>query len=662
MSRPQAPPRRDHSDDTVFVLAVAAAATAAAGHWLVANLAALIGRGRPLHAGLGDALGAPTRLPSHARDPRLAWDEPARSSLPGPVVYWLTVVLVVLLAVTLATVLVHRLGSHRHEPPDKRRRLGVDTQARLATTRDLRPLLTRRPEPGRFVLARWGRQLLSTEGASERGRRGVRGAVAVFGPSQSGKTTGLIDGVGTWVGPAIVSSVKTDLLRATVKDRDQRGEIKVFDPLGVSGTPSASWSPLRAASDLAGALAAAQVLARAGADEAPNDRFWRGQAEQLIAAMLWTAANTEGHTMRNVVRWVLELDRPQGDACGTLAPLVRLLTDHTDPATALAARQVQGWLHGQWSTDPRTTSSVYATARNAVWPWADPAIAATADGCEITLDWLLGDANTPLPKLAQWASTVTGAGIQLVTVWQSKAQLDTTYGKDAETVLTNHRSKLIYPSGITDLATVQYVSELVGDEHVRSDLDDRGWNGQLDDAGSTGTVPGTALQFLPASTLRGTAVGDALLLHGHLPPAWIRPLPLRRLRRVGRVVGIYGGPGAGRRRRHLGRDLQSDRQSSPVGARVQRSSPLDRAPLAWLLQRRTGDARRLSTRWWKRLRPGRGMEGHGGRAHRATLGGGRVVHPKPGGLPSWLVQEHRRSPLRDLAEGPSSLSHPPGMM
>ena len=299
-----------------------------------------------------------------------------------------------LLAATAAAVVVHRLGSHRHEPPDKRRRLGVETQARLATTRDLRPLLTRQPEPDRFVLARWGRQFLSTEGATGRGRRCVRGAVAVFGPSQSGKTTGLVDGVGAWVGPAVVSSVKTDLLRATVGSREQRGEVKVFDPLGVTGMPSASWSPLRAASGLAGALAAAQVLARAGAEEAPNDRFWRGQAEQLIAAMLWTAANTEGHTMRNVVRWVLELDRPQGDDGGTLAPLVRLLTDHPDPATALAARQVQGWLHGQWSTDPRTTSSVYATARNAVWPWADPAIAATADGCDITLDWLLADANT----------------------------------------------------------------------------------------------------------------------------------------------------------------------------------------------------------------------------------------------------------------------------
>lgn len=72
--------------------------------------------------------------------------------------------------------------------------------------------------------------------------------------------------------------------------------------------------------------------------------------------------------MRHVVRWVLELDRPVGDSGGTLAPLVRLLTDHSEPPIAVAAKQVQGWLHGQWSTDPRTTSSVYATARNAVWP------------------------------------------------------------------------------------------------------------------------------------------------------------------------------------------------------------------------------------------------------------------------------------------------------
>jgi type IV secretion system protein VirD4 len=122
---------------------------------------------------------------------------------------------------------------------------------------------------------------------------------------------------------------------------------------------------------------------------------------------------------------------------------------------------------------------------------------------------------------------VAGAGIQLVTVWQSKAQLDSTYGKDADTVLTNHRSKLIYPSGITDVATVRYVSELVGDEHVRSDLDDRGWNPRPDEPPG-GRSPATVLPYLPASTLRRAAVGEALLIHGHLPPAWIWRARVRR--------------------------------------------------------------------------------------------------------------------------------------
>ena len=277
--------------------------------------------------------------------------------------------------------------------------------------------------------------------------------------------------------------------------------------------------------------------------------------------------------MRNVVRWVVEMDRPDGENTGTLSPLVRLLTDHEDESIALAAKQVRGWLHGQWTTDPRTTSSVYATARNAVWPWTDPGLAASADGCEITLEWLcsgsntlylcapLGDesrvgvvfaalvhdliaqaferynrqgsaidprplvvldeaANTPLPKLPQWAATITGAGIQLVTVWQSKAQLDQAYGKDADNVLTNHRTKLIFPSGLSDLSTIEYVSALVGDEHVRSELDEPHGR-DVADRPSTRS-PSTAVPYLAPSTLRRVRVGDALLLHGALPPAWLR--------------------------------------------------------------------------------------------------------------------------------------------
>ncbi|MDQ6909609.1 MAG: type IV secretory system conjugative DNA transfer family protein, partial [Actinomycetota bacterium] len=466
---------------------------------------------------------------------------------------------------------VTRMG-HRHEAVDQRRRVGVETQARLARARDLRPLLSMRPKPGRFVVARWGRRYLSTEANLFRRRRGVRGAVAIFGPSQSGKTTGLITGVNAWDGPAIVSSVKTDLMRATMARRSGIGDLKVFDPAGISGMKTATWSPLRAAGTLTGAVAAAQMLARSGARGETQHQFWQGQAEQLLAGMLWTAANTKDHSMRHVVKWVLELDRPGPGDGGTLAPLVRLLTDSPDSSVADVAREVQGWLHGQWRTDDRTTSNVYATARNAVWPWADPKVAESAAGCDLTLDWLLdgpntlylcaplGDetrigavfavllhdlvlqafdranrmetldprllvlldeaANTALPKLPEWASTVTGAGIQLVTVWQSKAQLEQIYARHAENVLTNHRTKLIYPSGLSDMATIEYVSALIGTEHVRSDLDEPRWSGGREHPPARS--PSTAVPLLPASVLRRMRVGDSLLFHGELPAAWIR--------------------------------------------------------------------------------------------------------------------------------------------
>lgn len=567
----------DHrtDDDSGFEWLIAAAGAmafvVAGGHWLAANLAVLLTRREPLDGGLTDSFDALTRLPDFLGDPKLAWDGPAADQLPGPILYWLSVALVIASAVGVAVVALRYRWGREQSGPDKRTRLGVDTQARLATTADLRPLLIRRPEPGRFVLGRWGRRYLATEGERAGRRRGVQGAVAVFGPSQSGKTTGLIEGVACWDGPAIISSVKSDILRATIEQRSAVGEVKVFDPLGITGRPSSQWTPLAGVRTIADAIRAAGMLVRAGGPEPTgNDRFWRGQAEQLIAGMLWTAANTEGHTMWHVVNWVLDLDMPGDDNAGTLAPLVRLLADHDDAAIATDAKIVQGWLHGQWGTDQRTTSSVYATARDAVWPWADPAVAASANGCDITLEWILdgnntlylcaplGDetrvglvfsallhdlisrafdranrtgildprllilidetANTPLHKLPEWASTVTGAGMQLVTVWQSKAQLDEIYGKHADTVLTNHRTKLVYASGLSDLATATYFSDLVGTEHVRGDLENprAGW----DDDRRPGT-PAAALPLLDPKTLRRMGVGDAILVHGNLPPAWV---------------------------------------------------------------------------------------------------------------------------------------------
>ena len=564
--------RRPDGGETLVFVVFGLIAAVVGGHWLAANLAALVGRRRTLGADLDDSATALMRLNDYLDDPRLAWPEPATSNLPGPILYWTSTVAVVAAMIGAGSLWL-RFRTRRHEPVDRRRRVGVDAQPRLAKTRDLAPLLAHGAEPGRLVSGQWKRRLVMTEAESYGSRRGVRGGVLLFGPSQSGKTTRLIESVNQWTGPAIISSVKTDLMEATIEQRSSVGEVKVFDPIGLTGRSGSTWSPLHDAGTLSGALNAAQLLARASGDDGPADRFWRGQAEQLLAAMLWVAANADGHSMRHVVRWVVEMDRPTDDDPGTLAPLVRLLTDNDDEATAADARQVQGWLHGQWGTDPRTGSSIYTTARNAVWPWTDPGLAASADGCDITLDWLtsgdntlylsapLGDegrlgvvfsvllqdligqafvranrggaqtdrrllvvldeaANTPLPKLPQWAATVTGARIQLVTVWQSKAQLDQAFGRDADNVLTNHRTKLIFPSGLSDIATIDYIGALVGHEHVRGDLDEPNAT-QAYDARS-GRSPATAVALLPSNVLRQMQTGDALLLHGQLPPAWLR--------------------------------------------------------------------------------------------------------------------------------------------
>src|SRR5690606_38207663 len=109
--------------------------------------------------------------------------------------------------------------------PVRLRRLGVKGAARLATARDLAPLIVDGPQPGRFILGRVGRHLVATEdrrlspAANRRTRRrqGDRGAVALIGPARSGKTTAAIAAILEWTGPAVLASVKTDLLAATVK-------------------------------------------------------------------------------------------------------------------------------------------------------------------------------------------------------------------------------------------------------------------------------------------------------------------------------------------------------------------------------------------------------------------------------------------------------------
>jgi type IV secretion system protein VirD4 len=256
---------------------------------------------------------------------------------------------------------------------------------------------------------------------------------------------------------------------------------------------------------------------------------------------------------------------------------VALLLKLTGNEEALAAATAS------WERDERTRSSVYTTAETVLAAYADPQVASSAETCDIDAGRLLdGGGHTlyvsaplheqsrlrplfttlvqtvltvayekaaaqgrldpplllvldeaaniaPLRDLAQIASTAAGLGIQLVTVWQDRAQIAHRYGDAAGTVVNNHRAKLLL-SGITDVQTTGELAQLIGEANVtrRSTT--------VDAEGRTSSTHATQNQPLTsAAGLRQLKPFEGVLIYGHLPPARIRLRPwFQHRRRTGR--------------------------------------------------------------------------------------------------------------------------------
>ena len=569
--------------DWLFLAAVFVVTGVLGTVWLGGWLAAVVS-GQALGVGYSEVLGVAVRLPGQLADPRLAWPPSASTSLPGPLVYWPCTALAASPVVLLAWLVLRRWSSRRFGLVD-RTRLGVSTDARLATPVDLEPLIVASATPGRFILGTVHEQLVATEAPIARptaplraspGRRvyrPARGSVMLVGPSQCGKSTCaicMVLALGEHDGPVLLSSVKTDLLDETFGWRARVGECKVFDPTGITGLDRAGWTPLRGAYTVTGAQAAARALVdcapRTGGD---GGDFWFQEAEMILAGYLWVAANA-CLSMRDVVRWVFTQDAPTESWDGEVKPLLMRALTGTDIALAQEAASVCEFLEGVWRLEDRMRSSVFGTAQAAVWPWTNPDVVASSLHNEIDLDWLLsgpntlyacaplraakrlapalggliGDileqvaervarsgrrldppllvvldevGNTPLRDLPELVSTLAGLGVQIVTIWQSVAQVRACYREHAGTIIANHRTKVFY-SGISDPDTFDLVVRLVGDEQIvsRQLTTDLGSGG----GGRQSLAESTIVSALvPAHVVRQQPSGSALLIHGTLPPA-----------------------------------------------------------------------------------------------------------------------------------------------
>ncbi len=451
---------------------------------------------------------------------------------------------------------------------------GGGTGARWATGGDLRALRLRRAahRDGRLVLGRRGRRLLYAE---------QRHALVAFGPPQSGKSAGLaIPALLEWQGPAVASSIKTDLLGATLARRRKLGEVFVFDPFGLAGGTGQTWTPLRQARTWDGALEVAWRLAAAGELDrrsVESGDFWAIAAEQRLAPLLYAAAVTDG-TVETVVRWVYgqgtrELDQALAAAAGQAEDEQQLADAH---AAYDAVRAFE-------SQADRTRSSIEATAQTLLRAYRFSRVARSARSSEITADrlleqratlYLVGDAKAskllrpifvallsevvdrayeratasggalerplllcldeagnvaPLPSLAEIASTAPSHNIQLISIFHDLAQARSRYGQQAETVVNSHRARMLLP-GVADLETLRLFAGLVGEEEARD---------FTRTTGAGGTTRSTGRRRRPlvaAEELRQLPSGQALLLYGRLAPAVVRLrmwFSDRKLRRLG---------------------------------------------------------------------------------------------------------------------------------
>jgi len=558
------PGSRDGISDTAMLVALGSFAAVGALVWLWGGVAgALFGGGWP-RVGIGELPSVLIRLPARLADPARAWPAGIRSRLPGPAEFYAALAL---LGAGAAAFVPLARSAGAVVDGRRRRRAG----ARWAGGADLRSLRGGGRRDGRLALGRRNGRLLHAE---------QRHALVAFGPPQSGKSAGLaVPALLEWQGPAVASSIKTDLLAATAARRRELGEVFVFDPFELAGTRSHTWTPLRAARTWDGALEVAWRLAAAGEIDARSVEggdFWQLAAEQRLAPLLHAAAVT-GAKIDTVVRWAYgqgsrELDQALAELTGTARSDDELAGAHA-AYDAVRAFEAQA---------DRTRSSIEATAQTLLRAYRFARVARSAQSCEITPDrlleqsatlYLIGDAKAskllrpvflallseivdrayeratlaggqlelplllcldeagnvaPLPNLAEIASTAPSHNIQLVSIFHDLAQARSRYRQQAETVVNSHRARMLLP-GVADLETLRYFAGLAGEEEAPD---------QTRTTGAGGTTRSTARRRRPLvapEALRQLPNGHALLIYGRVPPTelqlrlWFADRRLRRL-------------------------------------------------------------------------------------------------------------------------------------
>jgi type IV secretion system protein VirD4 len=501
-------------------------------------------------------------------NPALAWPVDVRDLLPGPVTFYLVMVIMLLVLTVLWLYLSQGFRRLRrrmsgtvalqHSSSPGGGPIGPSGWARPHLFREL---YVRGPQTGRVILGRISGRLVAAETLQ---------SVIVLGPGQSQKTSGLVvPAILEWDGPVLAVGMKSDLIRHTMTQRWQRGDVHLYDPVGVTGLDASTWSPLGRCVTWEGSYRMARSLVdagRSGSQAAPDADFIHNAAATLLGALMLAAA-TSDRSMSDVVRWVQRRERAEvtgalsvanDSAASDAMQLVSSLTEqHRSQVYAAVLGVIAGYadptvrsgvltnqLSAERLLDGRANTAYVCAPAHEQRRLGPVFVALVQDVIELAFSRatqmgrpldppllvVLDDAATAaaLPQLDVYAATAASRGVQLLTTFRHVSQMQARYGDRAEVLFNNHRAKVVL-SGITDQATLGVLSHLLEDDDVRS----------LTAPSAASAKDGESLRHRypsPAETLRRIAPGQGILLYGHLPPAHLNLRPWFRDRRLVNLV------------------------------------------------------------------------------------------------------------------------------
>ena len=379
---------------------------------------------------------------------------------------------------------------------DNRNHPTTSNAANEAIDEGWRSLISNSSEEGRISLGYAGPHLLAAKSFRP---------VLVLGPQRSRKTTSIaIPSLLEWDGPAVVTSIRTDILTGTYDLRSKRGRAQVYEPMRRLMPEQAAvvgWNPLDDCKDWDSAIRCSSALTEAGALDLREGEFWYGMASRLLAPLLF-AAGANGYTMTDVARWVKTSEefevrsllqaagisqaiesfeavcnmesRLRTSIYGTCMAVMRVFDYNSVCESSVSGFRVDDFFDGGANTlylcappdhQQELAPLFIALLRRIIREAYERDSVGERDApLLIVLDEAANIA--PLRNLDTLATTAAGSGIQLVSVFHDLSQMVALYGEArALSIANNHSAMLVLP-GNRDPRTADLTMKLVGDEDI----------------------------------------------------------------------------------------------------------------------------------------------------------------------------------------------------